>query len=168
LLGALKGGFVACPLFSAFGPEPIQQRMEIGEGCVLVTTPALYRRKVAAIRDRLPALQHIILVGEGGGPVPPEQLPPGTLDLATLLSHADPWTPCALTGPEDMALLHFTSGTTGKPKGAVHVHQAVVYHHDSAAMALGLPIHDNWWQTETGGIMTAIPDFSRSFGVTFH
>ena len=38
----------------------------------------------------------------------------------------------APTTPEDMALLHFTSGTTGTPKGAVHVHEAVVAHHATA------------------------------------
>ena len=42
------------------------------------------------------------------------------------------------TGPETMALLHFTSGTTGKPKGGVHVHEAVVAHHVTAGYALDL------------------------------
>ena len=63
VLGTLKHGSVACTLFSAFGPEPIRQRMSIGEGEVLVTTHALYRRKVAPIRDSLTALRHVLLVG---------------------------------------------------------------------------------------------------------
>ena len=50
VLGALKAGAVFCPLFSAFGPEPIRARLELGGGRVLVTTPALYKRKVAALR----------------------------------------------------------------------------------------------------------------------
>ncbi len=54
VLGTLKHGSVACALFSAFGPEPIRQRMEIGQGEVLVTTHSLYRRKIASIRDALP------------------------------------------------------------------------------------------------------------------
>ena len=49
LLGALKAKCVLSPLFSAFGPEPIATRLEIGEGQVLVTTEALYRRKVAGV-----------------------------------------------------------------------------------------------------------------------
>ena len=57
VLGTLKHRSVLCPLFSAFGPEPIRQRLDRGDGRVLVTTPALYRRKVAAIRDRLPGLR---------------------------------------------------------------------------------------------------------------
>ena len=48
VLGTLKNTSVFCPLFSAFGPEPIRQRLERGDGRVLVTTPALYRRKMAA------------------------------------------------------------------------------------------------------------------------
>ncbi len=53
MLGALKAKCVVSPLFSAFGPEPIATRLEIGEGEVLVTTEALYRRKVEALRARL-------------------------------------------------------------------------------------------------------------------
>ena len=64
VLGTLKARNVLCPLFSAFGPEPIRQRVERGDGRVLVTTPALYRRKVAPIRDELIGLQHVLLVPE--------------------------------------------------------------------------------------------------------
>ena len=62
VLGTLKHGAVACTLFSAFGPEPIRQRLALGDARVLVTTSALYRRKVAAIRESLPGLRHIVLV----------------------------------------------------------------------------------------------------------
>lgn len=66
-LGTLKNGSVFCPLFSAFGPEPIQQRLAIGEGKVLVTTAALYRRrKVAEVWESLPHLQHVLLIGSEG------------------------------------------------------------------------------------------------------
>ncbi|MGZ4430672.1 MAG: AMP-binding protein, partial [Gaiellales bacterium] len=57
-LGTLKNRSVFCPLFSAFGPEPIRSRMQIGDARVLVTTEQLYRRKVQVIRDALPSLQH--------------------------------------------------------------------------------------------------------------
>lgn len=63
-LGTLKHRAVFCPLFSAFGPEPIRARLSIGAGSVLVTTPTLYRRKVALIRDALPELRQVLLVGE--------------------------------------------------------------------------------------------------------
>ena len=55
-LGTLKNASVFCPLFSAFGPEPIQQRMSIGEGSVLVTTEALYNRRKIAEPARVPAV----------------------------------------------------------------------------------------------------------------
>ena len=55
VLGALKAKCVASPLFSAFGPEPIATRLEIGDARVLVTTEALYRRKVEGLRSRRPS-----------------------------------------------------------------------------------------------------------------
>jgi acetyl-CoA synthetase len=48
-LGALKAGCVLAPLLSAFGPEPVRQRLQLREGSVLVTTPALYHRHL--LRD---------------------------------------------------------------------------------------------------------------------
>ena len=63
-LGTLKNGNVFCPLFSAFGPQPIHQRLTMGDGRLLVTTPSLYKRKVAELRDALPNLKHVLLVGD--------------------------------------------------------------------------------------------------------
>ena len=71
MMGALRNGSVVSPLFSAFGPEPIATRVNIGQADVLVTTRAIYRRKIAKIRDRLPSVRHVFVVDEGGttGPV---------------------------------------------------------------------------------------------------
>jgi acetyl-CoA synthetase len=153
-LGALKHKCVVSPLFSAFGPEPIRQRLELGSGRVLVTTPTLYRRKVAGIMDRLAQLRHVLLTG---GAAPPETSPSGVaqvLDLESLLAQASPRYVIPETEPEDMALLHFTSGTTGTPKGAVHVHEAVVSHHATGRIALDLHPDDVFWCTADPGWVT--------------
>jgi acetyl-CoA synthetase len=145
-LGTLKNTSVLSPLFSAFGPEPIRQRIEMGDGRVLVTTPALYQRRVAPIRDLLPDLQHVIIVG--GDP------PPGTLSFDDLVGAASDEFEIPPTDPEDMALLHFTSGTTGTPKGAVHVHGAVIAHHASGWSALDIHDTDVFWCTADPGWVT--------------
>ncbi len=149
-LGALKNGSVVAPLFSAFGPEPIHMRMTIGAAKVLVTTESLYRHKVAGIRDRLPDLRHVLLVGEGGARTAVD----GTHDFHTLLSQADERFAIPPTAPEDMALLHFTSGTTGRPKGAIHVHEAVIAHHATGSLALDLHAADVFWCTADPGWVT--------------
>lgn len=148
VLGTFKNGSVFCPLFSAFGPEPVRQRLHLGTGRVLVTTKALYRKKVAPLRDTLPELRHVLLVDADGSPEP------GTLDLARLLAEADPIDAVADTQPEDMALLHFTSGTTGTPKGAIHVHGAVAAHYATGLYALDLHPGDTYWCTADPGWVT--------------
>jgi acetyl-CoA synthetase len=65
-LGCLKKGAVFSPFFSAFGPEPIRARMNIARARVLVTTEALYRRKIEPHRRAMPTLEHVLLVGESG------------------------------------------------------------------------------------------------------
>ena len=72
-LGTWKNRGILSLLFSAFGPEPIKTRLAIGEAKVLVTTESLYRRKVAKIRDELPSLEHVILIGDD--PQRPDRFP---------------------------------------------------------------------------------------------
>ena len=150
VLGALKNGSVVTPMFSAFGPEPIATRINIGAGQVLVTTDVLYRKKIKAMREQMPTLRHVLLVAEEGG-VTDE---PGTHDLATLLREASEAFDTVATTPEDPALLHFTSGTTGTPKGAIHVHGAVVTHHATGRYALDLHAGDRFWCTADPGWVT--------------
>jgi len=149
-LGTLKGGQVFCPLFSAFGPEPIRQRISLGDGRVLVTTAALYKRKVAEVRATLPGLRHILVIGQ------PEETRDiaGILDFHQLMAQADERFEIARTQPEDLALLHFTSGTTGTPKGAMHVHEAVVAHHVTGSFALDFHPDDVFWCTADPGWVT--------------
>ncbi|MGZ4338409.1 MAG: acetate--CoA ligase [Gaiellaceae bacterium] len=149
-LGTLKNGSVFSPLFSAFGPEPIRTRLTIGRAKALLTTENLYRRKVAALRDSLPELEHVILVGDDHGPT----CVAGTEDYHRLmLSAAEEFT-IGPTAPDDPAIVHFTSGTTGAPKGAVHVHQAVVAHHITGKLALDLHPDDVFWCTADPGWVT--------------
>jgi acetyl-CoA synthetase len=145
VLGTLKAGCVFSPMFSAFGPEPVKARMEIGGGNVLITNKLLYRRKVKSIREDLPELRHILSID---GDLE------GVRDLGALMGAADDSFDTRPMDPEDMALLHFTSGTTGKPKGAVHVHQAVVAHKATGRMALDLRGGDVYWCTADPGWVT--------------
>jgi acetyl-CoA synthetase len=152
VLGTLKNRSVACPLFSAFGPEPVRQRLDLGGGRVIVTTPGLYRRKLAPIRHLLPRLEHVILAG-GEEPVGDVD---GALTYEEGMAGASESFTIPPTDPEDMALLHFTSGTTGVPKGAVHVHDAVVAHHATGASALDLHTDDVFWCTADPGWVTGM------------
>ena len=148
VLGALKARCVVSPLFSAFGPEPVATRAEMGDARVLVTTPELYARKVQPLRERLPGLKHVIVAG---GPASRED---GVHGWSDLVDAASPDYVIAPTDAESMALLHFTSGTTGKPKGAVHVHGAVLAHMVTARYALDLHEEDIFWCTADPGWVT--------------
>jgi acetyl-CoA synthetase len=145
-LGTLKAGNVFTPLFSAFGPEPIQTRMEIGEANAVVTTAGLYKRKLSKIRDAIPSLKAVFVVGD--------EAPEGCIALGPAMAAASPEFDCVPMDPEDMALIHFTSGTTGKPKGAVHVHQAVVNHAATGRNALEMQPGRVYWCTADPGWVT--------------
>ena len=145
-LGTLKAGAVFTPLFAAFGPEPIRARMEIGEACALVTTEPLFRHKIAQWRATLPSLKCVLIAGDAA--------PEGCVALPPAMAAASPQFQTAQTGPEDMALIHFTSGTTGRPKGVVHVHGAVVAHAATGRFALDMQPGDIFWCTADPGWVT--------------
>ena len=131
-LGALKAGCVYAPLFAAFGPEPVRVRLSLAKARVVVTTAALWARKgLADVPD-------VLMVDEGWD---------------ERLAGVEPL-PCAETRADDPALLHFTSGTTGAPKGAVHGHAAIVAQHATARDALDLRAGDVFWCTADPGWVT--------------
>ena len=156
VLGTLKNQSVFCPLFSAFGPQPLRTRLALSKAKVLVTSERLYLRRVKPLRDSLPDLEHVLIIGDGSlsGDLQ------GSLDFHSLMCAASEDFMIEPTDPETMALLHFTSGTTGNPKGAVHVHAAVIAHYISAKLALDLHPSDTFWCTADPGWVTGI-----SYGV---
>jgi acetyl-CoA synthetase len=148
-LGTLKNGSVFCPLFSAFGPEPVRTRIERGDAKALVTTRQLYERKVVPWRREVPGLLQVFLIDADD-----TELPPGTTGMKSTMERASDAFQIVATKPEDMALLHFTSGTTGRPKGVVHVHEAVVAHYITGRYALDLHEGDVFWCTADPGWVT--------------
>ncbi|OQP63826.1 acetate--CoA ligase [Niastella vici] len=147
-LGTLKTTAVFCPLFSVFGPEPVFQRLNRGDAKVLVTTRSLYEKKVRQLLDRLPMLQFVLLIDADA------HIDSKVLSFPRLLEDAYEEFFIPPTGPEDPALLHFTSGTTGMPKGALHVHNAVLMHYITAKYVLDLQKGDTFWCTADPGWVT--------------
>ena len=115
---------------------------------MLVTTALQHKRLLAPRRHELPGLRHVLLIDGERHPTP------DTLDLPALLDQAADEFEIVPTQPEDLALLHFTSGTTGTPKGAMHVHGAVLTHHVSGRYALDLHPDDIYWCTADPGWVT--------------
>jgi acetyl-CoA synthetase len=96
----------------------------------------------------LPALEHVIItdIDDHAGK--------GVWSYSKLLHEADSAFTVPYTEPDDMALLHFTSGTTGMPKGAIHVHDAVVMHYITGKYVLDLHPGDRYWCTADPGWVT--------------
>jgi acetyl-CoA synthetase len=156
ILGALRNGSVVSPLFSAFGPEPIATRMNLGEADVLITTAALYQKKIAKMREQLTSVRYIFVVDDHND----NDDSHGTLNFWHWMDAADDAAPIEPTTADDPALLHFTSGTTGTPKGALHVHGAVQMHYLTGLYALDLHPDDIYWCTADPGWVTGM-----SYGV---
>ncbi len=149
-LATLRSGAVYSPLFSVFGPGPIQARMNKGKAKALFTLASLYHKKIDSIRAELTTLTYLIILDDDGS----AKDIPNHIDFNELLSEDYIESNEVITTADDLALLHFTSGTTGVPKGAMHVHAAVVYHNLTGKWALDFKRDDIFWCTADPGWVT--------------
>jgi acetyl-CoA synthetase len=148
-LGILKLGAIVQPLFSAFGPESLLVRLQDAETRVALTTMR-HVRKLRKIRAELPRLETVVVVDCQD----PTKLKEGEVafDLATT-APVDHF-PAYPSWKETPSVLHYTSGTTGKPKGALHVHGSLVQQYLSAQWVLDLRPDDVYWCTADPGWVT--------------
>ena len=114
-----KLGAVALPLFALFGPDAVAYRLEDSAARVLVTTAAGLERITDALAA-VPTLQHVVAVGGGGAG--------GVHDFWSLVDRASATRENADAAPDDPALLMYTSGTTGPPKGVLHGGRVLLGH----------------------------------------
>jgi acetyl-CoA synthetase len=150
ILGTLKMGGVTGPLFSAFGPDAVKDRLGDCEAKVIVTTPRLLKVVREIIGD-LPSLETVIVVDRKGVNI---ELNDGEVSYEKLMDSASADFEIVKTHKDDYAIIHYTSGTTGKPKGVIHAHQAVMGHYATAKYVLDLQSGDIYWCTADPGWVT--------------
>ena len=150
LLGILKVGAIMGPLFSAFGPEAVKDRLEDSGAKVLITSPRL-KKKVNSIFSELPKLKKIIIVNKKSLPIEHENK---DVSYEKEMDKASDNFDIEKTSRTDYSVMHYTSGTTGKPKGVVHAHQAIIGQSATAKYVLDLQKDDIYWCTADPGWVT--------------
>ncbi|WP_184403484.1 acetate--CoA ligase [Geomicrobium halophilum] len=144
-LGAIKIGAIIGPLFEAFMEGAVKDRLENSEAKAIVTTPALLER--VPVSD-LPALEKVFIQGD-------DVKEDGVyLDFQSRLEQASETHDITWVDREDGLILHYTSGSTGMPKGVLHVHGAMLQHYQTGKWALDLKEGDVYWCTADPGWVT--------------
>lgn len=145
LLGALKLGVIVGPLFEAFMEGAVYDRLADSEATAIVTTPALLSRVPL---DKLPLLKTVFLIGDN------IEETDKIVDFKKRLAVASTSFDIEWVDKEDGMVLHYTSGSTGAPKGVLHVHYAMVQQYQTAQWVLDLKEEDIYWCTADPGWVT--------------
>ncbi len=147
-LGVLKMGGIVQPLFCAFGDESLEVRLA-SAGTRAILTTQKHVRKVRKIQERLPSLEKVIVVAGDESKLKDGEVffdVEAALRVEEFESHA--------AGPETRSVLHYTSGTTGQPKGAQHVHDSIWGQVLTTSWVLDLRDDDVYWCTADPGWVT--------------
>ena len=160
-----KLGALYMPIFSGFAPSAVAARLQDAEAKAIFTADGGLRRGARALMKaaadeavaEAPTVEHVIVLERLGADVP--MTPGRDLTWAELrargLAEAPDGIPCEDTGAEDVLMIAYTSGTTGRPKGAVHVHGGFLVKMASET-AYQTDLHPDetlYWVTDMGWIM---------------
>ena len=145
LLGIVKMGGIAGPLFSALGPEAVRDRAMDCQASAIVTTPYLFQR-LRTVLGELGSVRHFIILGHEGED--------GIVPFERLLRSGDPGFPAVDMGPDDPYVIHYTSGSTGKPKGILLAHKAMTQQLMACRYVVDLREDDVYWCTADPGWVT--------------
>jgi len=148
-LGILKIGAIAQPLFSAFGDESLFVRLENAKTKAIITQRK-HVSKVRKILDKMPYLEHIILVDYDGRHPLRDREKSFSLENSEPVENLDIFP----TKAESPSVLHYTSGTTGQPKGVKHVHYSLISQYLTTKWVLDLHDDDIYWCTADPGWVT--------------
>ncbi|MCL4559692.1 MAG: acetate--CoA ligase [Chloroflexi bacterium] len=155
LVGILKSGAVAQPLFSAFGDEALLLRLKDAQTSAIITQRK-HAGKVRNILSQLPCLEHVIIVDYDGKKPLQEREKAFSLEDMPPVEDFESYPAKA----ETHSMLHYTSGTTGQPKGVKHVHDSLVSQYLTTKWVLDLRDDDIYWCTADPGWVTG-----TSYGV---
>lgn len=148
-LGVLKIGAIVQPLFSAFGDESLFVRLDNAQTRAIITQ-SKHLSKIRKIREKLPHLEFIIVVDQV------RTKKTGDREIGFSLENTSPVEKLSIfpTSAESPSVLHYTSGTTGQPKGVKHVHYSLISQYLTSRWVLDLRENDIYWCTADPGWVT--------------